>query len=179
LYVTHDGGHTWNKQSIPLVDTDPTAQLNYETTPPVFFGNTGFLPVTASGMFSAGAAAATTVMYIYKTTDAGTTWTVIKPQHAFGDSNAAGLASDTLYIADVNHAWATDAIGRVWGTSDGFNNWQLLNSQVAGGPEPDPNTLKALSFADASYGWGVTKTKLLRTTDGGRSWSEIVYHLAA
>jgi photosystem II stability/assembly factor-like uncharacterized protein len=178
LYVTHDAGHTWSKQSIPLVSTDPTAQLNYKTTPPVFFGNTGFLPVTASGMFSAGAAAATTVMYIYKTTDSGATWTVIKPQHAFGDSNAAGFASDDLYITDVNHAWGTDAIGRVWGTSDGFNNWQLLNSQMGGDPNSDMN-MKALSFVDASYGWGVSKTTLLHTTDGGRTWNEIVYHLAA
>jgi photosystem II stability/assembly factor-like uncharacterized protein len=179
LHVTHDGGHTWSEQSIPPVDTDPTAQLNYKTTSPVFFGNTGFLPINASGMFSANAAAATTVMYIYKTTDGGTTWTLIKPQRAFGDSNVAGWASDDLYIADVSHAWGTDAIGRVWGTSDGFQNWQLLNSQMAGDPEPNPNTLKALSFADASYGWGITQTKLLHTTDGGRTWSEMVYHLRA
>jgi photosystem II stability/assembly factor-like uncharacterized protein len=88
------------------------------------------------------------------------------------------LTTDDLYIADVNHAWGTDYIGQVWGTSDGFKNWQLLNSQMAGDPNSDMN-MKALSFVDAAYGWGITKTKLLHTTDGGRTWSEIVYHLTA
>ena len=178
LYITHDGGHTWNAQSLPPINTDPTAQLNYKTTPPVFFGNTGYLPTTASGMFSANAAAATTVMYIYKTTNGGATWTLINPEHGFGNSNAAGWASDDLYITDVNHAWGTDNAGQVWGTSDGFKNWQLLNSQMVGDPNSDMN-IKALSFADASYGWGITKTKVLHTSDGGKTWSEIVYHFIA
>ena len=173
LYMTHDGGHTWNKQSIPPVFPNPTDIQHYTTTPPVFFGNTGFLPVTV--IINGGTDPH--VLEIYKTTDGGITWTLIKPEHAFGSSNAAGLTTDDLYIADVNHAWGTDYVGQVWGTSDGFKNWQLLNSQMAGDPNSDMN-MKALSFVDASYGWGITKTKLLHTTNGGRTWSEIVYHLA-
>jgi len=168
LYVTHDGGHTWNRQSLPPISPN----IQFATTPPVSFGNTGFLPVTTEGTSG--------IMYIYKTTDGGTTWTVINPQHGLGDSTATGYTSSDLYIADVSHAWATDAIGQIWGTSDGFNNWQLLNTQMAGDPTSNPNMTKALSFVDVSYGWGVSTTGgLWQTTDGGKTWSEIAYHFTA
>src|SRR5579883_1733426 len=40
LYVTHNGGHTWSHQSLPNL---PGALVT-TTTPPVIFGNIGFLP---------------------------------------------------------------------------------------------------------------------------------------
>lgn len=173
LYVTHDGGHTWNAQSIPSVSSNTSDVLHYTTTPPGFFGNTGFLPVIAT----VDGAASPSVLEIYKTTDGGATWTLITPEHAFGNTNASGWSTNDLYIADVNHAWGTDYAGQVWGTSDGFKNWQLLNSQMTGGDPNSDMNMTALSFADASHGWGITKTKLLHTTDGGQTWSELVYHL--
>jgi photosystem II stability/assembly factor-like uncharacterized protein len=134
------------------------------------------LPVTAA----VNGAAEPNVLEMYKTTDGGATWTLIVPEHAFGNTNASGWTTYDLYIVDVTHAWGTDFIGQVWGTSDGFKNWQLLDSKTAdfqNGPNSD-KTMYALSFVDASYGWGVSKTHLWHTTDGGRNWSEIVYHIA-
>jgi photosystem II stability/assembly factor-like uncharacterized protein len=168
LYVTHDGGHTWGAQSILSGGSSTTAQ-GYSVTPPVFFGDTGFLPVTVTIQ----GANTSHVMMIYKTANGGATWSVINSEHSFGDSTASGYASSDLYIADINHAWGNDGAGRLWGTSDGFNNWQLLNSQVA----LDGNKMNALSFVDTLYGWGITDTKLFHTTDGGKNWSEIVYHV--
>lgn len=180
LYVTHDGGHTWNAQSLTFPDAYPTGQLNFVTTPPVFFGNTGFLPVAVSGTVNDYSAVYPSRLLIYKTIDGGVIWTAIITQYHFGGSNKAGSTTNDLYIADVSHAWGTDGIGQVWGTSDGFNNWQLLDSQTAD-LQNGPNSNKimyALSFVDASYGWGISKTQLLHTTDGGKNWSEIVYHIA-
>ncbi len=163
LYVTHDGGHSWSQQSLPNL---PGA-INTTTTPPVFLGNTGFLPaeIVVSGVAQGH------VMAAWETTDGGATWTIIQPEHASGNNNTGFVTGDDLYIADVHHAWGTDPSGDVWGTSDGFNNWSLL--------APTVGFIRALSFVDPSYGWAISDTKLLHTIDGGKTWNEIVYHITA
>jgi photosystem II stability/assembly factor-like uncharacterized protein len=169
LYVTHDGGQSWSQQSLP----DVSGALTTRTTPPVFFGNTGFLPAT----IVVNGAAQAVVMETYQTTDGGATWTLVKPEQPFG-TNAAGFAPSDLCIADVNHAWGTDAIGQVWGTSDGFKHWNVFNRNPASVVNPWL-PMHVLSFVDASFGWGLTDTSLLHTTDGGYHWSQITYHITA
>ena len=163
LYVTHDGGHTWNKQSLPNIP----GSIDTTTTPPVFFGNIGFLPaeIVVSGIAQGH------VMAAWKTTDGGATWTVTKPGNPSGSSKTGFVTGDDLYISDVNHAWGTDPAGDMWGTKDGFKNWSLL--------APSFDFINALSFVDSSYGWAISNTKLWHTTDGGYHWNEITYHITA
>jgi photosystem II stability/assembly factor-like uncharacterized protein len=152
LYVTHNGGHTWAPQCVPIKNT----QFWTETTPPVFFGNNGFLPLHVFGS-----------ILILKSTDGGATWTTTYPANPH---SLTTFVSDDVYIATPLNAWASDKDGNVYGTKDGAEHWSLLAPTV-------DTTLKAFSFTDASYGWAIGSSKLWQTTDGGRRWTQILSHI--
>jgi photosystem II stability/assembly factor-like uncharacterized protein len=164
LYMTQDGGHTWNKQSLPSLENSVE---HYETTPPVFFGNNAFLPVKV-GVTSDGGNTSTTNLVIYKSANGGASWST-----DFSTNSATLAKFDTadLYIQSPKNAWATDQNGNVYGTTDGGEHWSQLASSI--------DKINALSFVDASSGWAISDTKLWHTTDGGHHWSQITPHLAA
>ncbi len=106
LYVTHDGGKTWQHQDLPL----PQGISNVgTTTPPVFFGNTGFLPVTGSQRDEV----------LYVTHDGGITWKSTTPlpinMGSFSETNG-------VYVFDVNHTWVSDG-NTFYSTLDGGQHW--------------------------------------------------------
>lgn len=154
LYVTHDGGKTWQKQSLPL---NPSASNSeYDTTPPVFIGNDGLLPVHVSG-------SAQPVLDFYITHDGGQTWTS-EPLAPFNSMNT--------YVVDMAHAWATDTNSNVfYRTVSGGVSWQKEQSAT--------QTINALSFINDSEGWAIgspnDKPLLLHTADGGQTWQRINY----
>lgn len=149
LYVTHDGGHTWQKQGLP-----PNTAVFNMTTPPVFFGNAGIMPVTLINNNNGGG----TMMYV--TNDGGQTWTQ-------ASSSPAAFQLQTVYVVDMQHAWAVDMNGLLYATSDGGHTWQkLLTSSL---------NMTRLSFVDDSNGWAISSNNggpatLLHTTDGGHTW---------
>ncbi|HVB21841.1 MAG TPA: YCF48-related protein [Ktedonobacteraceae bacterium] len=146
LYVTHDGGHTWQKQGLP----PNTATFNM-TTPPVFFGNAGIMPVTLINNGNGGS----TMMYI--TNNGGQSWTQ-------ASSTPASFQAQTVYAIDAQHAWAVDMNGLLYATSNGGHTWQkLLSSSLH---------MTQLSFVDDSNGWALGST-LLHTTDGGHTWHTV------
>ncbi len=169
LYVTHDGGHTWKQQlleNLPGSIGTASTSVHYTTTPPVFFGNNGFLPIQVQGQLDTNAVI--NGFLILKSTDGGTTWST---DWKTNPKTLTNFASNDLYIQSTQNAWATDEHGNVYGTSDAGENWSQLASNV--------DAIKALSFVDSSYGWAVSDTKLWQTTDGGHRWSEVVYHITA
>jgi photosystem II stability/assembly factor-like uncharacterized protein len=171
LYVTHDGGHTWKQQlleNLPGSIGTASTNVHYTTTPPVFFGNNGFLPIQARGQLDTNAASQINGFIILQSTDGGATWYT---DWKANPNTLTTFASSDLYIESVHNAWATDQSGNVYGTSDAGENWSKLASNV--------DTIKALSFVDTSYGWAVSDTKLWQTTDGGHHWNEVVYHIIA
>ena len=154
LYVTHDGGASWKKQALPGA-TDATA--SYLTTPPVFFGNKGVLPVSIS--LPNGTETA-----IYTTSDGGETWTAPQAHNPFSIDS-----TNDIYVADQTHAWAINSKDKQLYITSSINlqTWQPLAST-------SPYKFVQLSFVDASNGWaigGANGNALLRTLDGGRNWN--------
>jgi photosystem II stability/assembly factor-like uncharacterized protein len=155
LYVTHDGGKTWHSQSLPKLAG--MSNVDYNTTPPVFFGNNGILPVqvgTASGQG----------LDLYVTHDGGNTWI---------PTTLANVDMGIVYVLDMQHAWATDGT-TIYATSDGGQSWIKL----AGGF----TNISEMSFADATNGWAIASQSdktplLLHTTDGGKTWRQINYSI--
>lgn len=169
LYMTSDGGHTWKLQllkNLPGSIGAASTSMHYTTTPPVFFGNNGFLPIQVQGSLSGSASSNVNGMMVLKSTDGGASWFT---DWKANPNTLTTFTSNDPYIASVRNAWATDQDGNVYGTSDAGENWSKLASKV--------DMLQALNFVDASYGCGISGTKLWQTTDGGHNWSGIAYHI--
>jgi photosystem II stability/assembly factor-like uncharacterized protein len=151
LYRTSDSGAHWEKRSLPT-PTGLTIQ-GIGTTPPVFFGNTGVLPVyitTPDGQQH---------FVLYRSTDSGATWTSTK----VGD-----FEGDSVYVLDTAHAWVSDnSSGKLFYTTDGGSSWYEAQSQ--------PGKVHEMSFIDVNNGWAITDTALLHTSDGGKTWTSINY----
>lgn len=160
LYVTHNGGTTWQQQFLPLPSHIPT---QVDTLPPTFFSSSeGILPV----IFDAGSG---TVLTIYATHDGGNTW----------QSTAAvpGAASAVDFI-DATHGWAAINANApqslLYTTSDGGQQWTQLSMRLPS----EITSIANLHFVSKTQGWILcTKqsgasysTALFQTRDGGQTW---------
>jgi photosystem II stability/assembly factor-like uncharacterized protein len=164
LFVTNDGGISWEQQSIPL----PPGYGTYQYFPqaPVFFGSDGFLPLMIY-------LSNTPDFTFYTTHDGGTTWT--------GDpTNDNSVVTPGRYaFADALHGWCWDGGTTLYSTTDGAQTWTgtLLSLDLTdrlGQIEFVPGTLGQFT------GWTLTsvddagRSQLYKTSDGGRTWTILI-----
>jgi photosystem II stability/assembly factor-like uncharacterized protein len=81
-----------------------------------------------------------------------------------------------VWAASTECVWAVGDRGAIWHTSDGGRQWRLQESGVG-------CTLRSVCFVDEERGWAAGgdyrpflhtgSAVLLKTTDGGRTWSRI------
>jgi photosystem II stability/assembly factor-like uncharacterized protein len=157
LYVTHDGGGTWQPQ--PLTWPSGVVSSLATTAPPVFFGKDGLLPVLLNGLHRN--------LDLYVTHDGGITWQ---------STSLTGPYALSIDALDVNRVWVPDAT-RLAVTSDGGYHW----NQIA--PNVDFTNVLALDFISSQVGWAIggrerPQPLLLKTADGGRTWTEITYSIS-
>jgi photosystem II stability/assembly factor-like uncharacterized protein len=157
LYVTHDSGSTWHRQTLPLPPGVPSGQMVIMS--PTFFSATdGILPITFSDV-ATGHGIATD---IYVTHDGGMTWQSTTPVSA---------ALGTIDFLDMQHGWATDGI-ILYSTSDGGQHWTKR------APGMSFKQVIYLNFVSSTIGWAISRqgnssSSLLKTTDGGQTWMSI------
>ena len=171
LYVTHDRGNTWRQQNMPLPRELTPHWKGFPQSPTFFTARDGILPAFYD-LFNDSGGEIGRVVVLYVTHDGGTTWTHNAPVRV--------KASDVVYqeVADMNRAWVTN--GRVLHvTNDGGRRWMTMR----------PGSLFAdvtqLDFISSRIGWAVRNTALyggtpkfpflLRTLDGGRTWTPVNY----
>lgn len=159
FYVTHDGAATWNRQTLAFPPSKASTQI--VTGPPGFFSaNDGILPVS----FVTENAAS---LDLYVTHDGGASWTSTTPVAA------KASISDVL---DMNHAWASDGT-LLYATTDGGQSWTKL---AAGGGF---QRVTRLDFVSTTTGWAIRSTtpnfsSLLKTVDGGQTWTVVQYTIS-
>jgi len=162
-FVTHDGGKTWQEQDPPSIPS--SASMRYTTTPPVFFGNYGLMPVKVTSTTSGN-----TGLSIYITNDGGIHWSGY-PKTAF--------EAEQVYILDPQHIWIASMDGSIHESLNGGKSWNTLGSI---GKPFTPAT--AMSFTDMNNGWVIivanaqgNGSQLLHTTDSGHTWQPIHYSI--
>ena len=173
LYVTHDGGSTWHQISIAF----PAGGL-VAWTPKFFNAQDGVLPVYMNGPGSQG----TPGTMLFVTHDGGQTW------------SGTTIAMDVTYAEyiDMEHAWnlADTSTKQFYATSDGWRHW------TTGKMITSFKRITKVDFISPTVGWALADNQtafvpapgggiragdvigLLKTMDGGKTWSEISYSQA-
>jgi len=160
LNVTHNGGVTWQSQLLPALPGGGKSDM-LSTSPPIFFGKTGLLPVTDQIIPPKTPGIG---LDLYVTHNSGQTWTPTKFITSTITPNGSNFP--TVDAVDSQHAWATLG-ANLYATSDGGQSWIQL-------PQP-PQPIDKFSFIDTNNGWASTPTNLLHTPNGGRTWQPINY----
>jgi len=184
LMVTHDGGVTWHVQPLPVtVSTE-----SYVSVPTFFDPRRGiaFFDPHPAGCSSGCPPAVLDPARLLVTTDGGSTWVVRSiPGEAplqwpvdFVDADhgwvIAGTAADFLSDPGVPlPLYRTDDGGLTWVSVPTNVLW--LSQKAHMGP------IEEIDFVDQNNGFAVRRkylaldyTQLLKTTDGGRTWTVVV-----
>jgi photosystem II stability/assembly factor-like uncharacterized protein len=165
LLVTRDGGHTWQRQklSLPPQVTPPFA---YYTVPPKFF-------TPRDGVLSQPHVS---YVVLYVTHDGGTTWMPTTPlTFPQGYYRGGSFADVGGSLVDVNHGWVTDG-DTLYATNDGGRRWAAIR------PGWPFREVGGLDFISIQVGWAtghfVNAPFLLRTIDGGHTWTDLSQDLS-
>lgn len=154
VFITHDGGLTWNPKSVgrrpdwPVASFRCAAAVNPRT----------YICVHQNDTNAA----------MYRTTDAGATWSYTEWTDSLY-SNMEMVFSDSLHGwigATVHHPPATTWFEH---TEDGGATW---STAFLGTMNPEVTGLSWFWFGDARNGIGTNSVDICRTGDGGRTWSQ-------
>jgi len=101
------------------------------------------------------------------THDGGASWTSTTPVAA------SATVSDVI---DINHGWASDGT-LLYVTRDSGQNWTKL------APGGGFQHVTRLDFVSSTIGWAIRTTtpnfpSLLKTVDGGHTWTVVLYTIS-
>ncbi len=178
LWKTTDGGTTWRAVTDGQIQSSSVGAVAVaESNPDVVYIGMGETELRGNIMQGDG---------VYKSADAGKTWTHI----GLGDTQAISRIridpsnADVVYVSALGHPYAANAERGVFRSRDGGKTWQkiLYKNDRAGAVDLciDPRNSKVLYAAL----WDVYRTSwtlssggplsgLYKSNDGGDTWSEI------
>jgi photosystem II stability/assembly factor-like uncharacterized protein len=158
LFQTQDGGVTWRPAPVALPAVMAPYSWDYVAgvLPPTLFSpQEGVLPVEVGSRPAGGVV----LSMVYVTHDGGATWNATTPI-----STVTGASS----LLDPFHWWITSEVvsgDSLFSTADGGQHWSSLTPGV-------PFThVSVVSFVSSTQGWAIGDAGLLRTSDGGRTWT--------
>ncbi len=180
LSVTRDGGRTW--QPVELPRPAGYSQGHLSVGLPRFFARGSEDGILAAEFWPGSAVASEYAIIIYVTRDGGRTWQATTPLRNGGAGDFIDAQEGWVWAAEPGTSvWRdTPVKGALHHTRDGGRTWQALEGtpnltaflQQGGG-------VAQLDFVSNDIGWAVVSgadgqtTQLVRTQDGGRSWSVV------
>jgi len=186
VWKTDDNGATWQAifEHMPSTSTGDLAVA--PSNPDIVWVGTGEANIFRASMPGVG---------IYKSTDAGRTF-----QH-MGLTDTQTIARiivhpsnpDIVYVAATGHEWTDNEMRGVFKTTDGGRTWSRIyyKSTRTGAIDlvmdpRDPNTLYAALWQRIRRKWsdprvepGYNEGGIIKTTDGGRTWTDMNQGLPA
>jgi photosystem II stability/assembly factor-like uncharacterized protein len=182
LWKTTDGGNNWNPVTDGQINSASVGAVAVcAADPDVIYIGTGETQLRGNVMQGDG---------VYKSTDAGETWTHL------GLTAAQNFARIRIHPEDCDVAWAA-AFGQhsadnpergVYKTTDGGESWDLtlFKSEKAGAVDlvvdaNDPDILYAAIWEAFRKSWGMSSggfdSGLWKSMDGGEHWVDITSNL--
>jgi photosystem II stability/assembly factor-like uncharacterized protein len=179
VWKTTDGGETWNNVSDKVFNTGSIGDIAvYAGDPKILYVGTGEAPVRGQ-MSSYGDG-------VYKSTDAGKTWTHIGLDKTMQISRVVinPTNPNIVYVAAQGNRWTPSADRGVYKSTDGGATWKriLFSSETAGASELqmdpyDPNVLYAAFWDMQRFPWALRSggpgSGLWKSTDGGEHWMQL------
>lgn len=157
---TADGGASWRKLS-PPVDAQST---------PLDFRDIDAIDARTAYLLSIGPS---TASRIFKTTDAGATWTqqyVNPDEKGFLDAMTFWDADSGLVIGD-----SIDGRLQILSTTDGGATWNKIPAAALPPALPNEGAFSAsgsnIAMAGRNDAWIATGSRVLRTADRGKTWT--------
>jgi len=177
VWKTTNDGMTWD----PVFDDQPTASVGDVTIAPsnpnVVWVGTGEPQNRQSSPWGMG---------VFKSTDAGATWTHMGLEDTRHIARIAIHDSDpdVVYVGAVGHLWGPNEQRGVYRTTDGGHTWEnvLYVDEHTGVIDlvmdpNDPKTLFAATYQRQRTGFGFAAggggSGIWRTTDGGDNWTRL------
>jgi photosystem II stability/assembly factor-like uncharacterized protein len=168
IYATWNSGKSWQQISLEAILNGKPVTCGASGTPHFTDEVHGYLPASCLG----GA------MVLFATDDAGKSWRTYKVLHdplaeRFGNPLASAVTDSSWIVVKARQS--SVALFRIGlGAGQG-----AVHTRTGAAPGAPPRSgVIALSFAGTLNGWALilyhgTMTKLLATTDGGNTWTDI------
>jgi len=174
VYGTTNGGHTW--QRVRLAPPRQYAGLSSTASTGAFFGaERGVIPVRYRNPKNGRQ-----YLAVFTTADGGRSWTA-HPAPVTADlrSDQWGVAPGLAFTAPNARDWLFFAGRTLYATTDSGSSWTTVHVGI---PAVAPYSL---SFTTPTAGWAIFSVSvgdysyppvLVRTTDGGRTWTALAPH---
>jgi photosystem II stability/assembly factor-like uncharacterized protein len=176
LVRTLDGGQTWLPIASPCISRDDLEQL----TITFLDASTGWAACHLDGP------PGQKVNALFSTQDGGDHWQKLAEAPADVTTGATPSApsgwlpeltySNSISFSDPSHGWLAASSGQLYITEDGGRSWTLETQSIQNPSFLRPQRFDSstgLALAGAFVG-GRSGPALLRTTDGGRTWEQIL-----
>lgn len=163
IYVTRDGGYTWQQQELSPPSLVTPNLSGFFAEPPIFFtSQDGILPAQYSSPSASG-------IVFYTTHDGGVDWEPSKSPYVLTSQKYRGWS-----FADANHGWVVDVDGILYVTGDGGLQWTRIS------PTPSFGDVRNIDFVSLQLGWAVSDSPpwFQKTVDGGRTWTVVSYTIS-
>jgi photosystem II stability/assembly factor-like uncharacterized protein len=186
VWKTDDNGATWKAVFEHMPSTSIGDVAVAPSNPSVVWVGTGEANIFRASMPGVG---------VYKSTDAGQTWQHMGLTDTQTISRIIVHPADPniVYVAATGHEWTDNEMRGVFKTTDGGKTWSKIyyKSPRTGAIDlvmdpKDPNTLYAAMWQRIRRKWsdprvepGYSEGGVVKTTDGGRTWSDASQGLPA
>ncbi len=177
VWKTTDGGMNWQPSTDAYFGGTIGAIGVAESNPDIVYVGGGETHIRGNTSHGDG---------LWKTTDAGRTWTLMGLRETRHISRVRVHPSnpDIVYVGALGHAFGPNPERGVFKTTDGGKSWQkiLFRNDSTGISDlvmdpNDPNTLYAAFWHAYRQPWmlnsGGPGGGIMKTTDGGATWTEI------
>ncbi len=163
LYLTHDGGDRWKLLDLGSISgAIPDSVYAYDL-PEFQDDKHGILPVTVSNTMSPDAS-----IVVFSTVDGGSSWK--KAAVVTGLPTMQGHFPTAVvgsHLVSVNFVAGK---GLILYSVDGPNVSRLTSTSTSGATD---GVIHQASFASATLGWVQAGSRLLSTSDGGATWTDV------